>query len=730
MSKIKKLDNKSFVIDEHPHEQQPIEWWFVQGYFEGPSTAKRYFMNSIFRHVLCLEKKREEAAYMLLSSVLDPKKERHETLSQIDKHLIKFLNYINKDRWKGNLDSTLVDTFVEESISHGPLLPLRMERSAVKLQISPFKISWKDFSLSQTERAFHLSFKEPDSHRVCQFDLSPVRPRIFRAKEDSSLFDAMAYASYPTLQLKGLVDGKRVKGQAWLDHQWGNYGGWFINQPKEAKLRGWDWFGINLSDGSEILSMIHRDMKSHRPVDSFGVARLKGKLICDLSKIVIKPIKYWRSSRTHIQYPVQWQLRIKEIEADLMIEALVDDQEISIFGLARAIWEGVAKVKGSVRGHAVSGHARVELFGYGFIFDFKDYSNHLIAQFDESLNSFFPKKITTREMHKYVGTPSWKYEPQVYTKILSTPVWDLIGRKGKRWRSLFSLLLLESLGVPFKPYISLISVIPELAHSGSLIVDDIEDNSKLRRGDKCIHLKYGLDVSLNAANTIYYLPYLILVNHPCLSSKQQLKLYEIMIKYAVQAHFGQGLDIYWSRNMTRQNLAKWSNNSTADKVLQMYEFKTSSVIEESAEFACVIANANSKVKKACVDFSRIFGVAFQIMDDIHNLNESKKWTKASGEDISSGKLTLILIRALQLLPKTKRKRLLTIMGSKSLRNEDSYLKAAISLIRESGSIEICRKEAKRMFEEEWLCFSRKIPNSEAKIMIGTLCRKLLSISFE
>lgn len=46
----------------------------------------------------------------------------------------------------------------------------------------------------------------------------------------------------------------------------------------------------------------------------------------------------------------------------------------------------------------------------------------------------------------------------------------------------------------------------ECIHNGSLIVDDIEDNSEVRREKPCVHKIYGVDVSINAGNMLYFAP--------------------------------------------------------------------------------------------------------------------------------------------------------------------------------------------------------------------------------
>lgn len=686
-------------------------------------------MACLFRHNVEPSPDRHVNAFSLIASVFDPQTQRNEVLSQIDPSLIDNLESFNRQAWSGNLDASLVDTYIREVMAYGPPHPIRIEKAPVRLQVEPFSVVWKNFFLKQTADGFKLCFQEPESGRICRFNLNPVSPRMVVEDKKFGQADGMAYATYPTLQIIGSAGRETVTGEAWFDHQWGRYGGWFVNRSRRGKLMGWDWFGINLDDGTELLAMIHRDMEKDKSVGAFGAVHFQGQEPLQLEKIAAKPTRHWKSPRTHIDYPVQWHLKIKEIDAELTIEPLVDDQEIMMFGLLRAIWEGAGKVRGTIRGRQVAGRVRIELYGYGFIFDFQKYTGRYISELDKDLKKFFPQEIKATKLQEYVGKPVWEHDPQAHTETLAVPVWDLITRNGKRWRSLFALLLLEAFGVSSQPYRILFSTIPELTHSGALIIDDIEDNSQKRRGEICIHRRYGLDVSLNAANTLYYLPYLLFAEFPQLSDRQRLELYKIMVKHAIRAHFGQGLDIYWSRNMDIAQWENWATDSMAGKILQMYAYKTSSVIEGQAETVGVISDATPQLIKSSVDFSRVFGVAFQIMDDLHNLSPSRKWTKVCGEDIMEGKMTLVLFRASQKLEKEQRKRLLSIICSKD-RYKIGAMREAIRLIRLSGAVEECRQQARDMFENAWQRLSRRLPNSEAKIMLRMLCQNLLNINFD
>jgi geranylgeranyl pyrophosphate synthase len=71
---------------------------------------------------------------------------------------------------------------------------------------------------------------------------------------------------------------------------------------------------------------------------------------------------------------------------------------------------------------------------------------------------------------------------------------------GKRWRSTLLLLIAEALGHTAQEVLDFV-VITEIVHNGTLIIDDIEDNSDFRRGKPCLHKMVGVDVAVNAGNS-------------------------------------------------------------------------------------------------------------------------------------------------------------------------------------------------------------------------------------
>ena len=87
-------------------------------------------------------------------------------------------------------------------------------------------------------------------------------------------------------------------------------------------------------------------------------------------------------------------------------------------------------------------------------------------------------------------------------------------------------------------FIFKIAGICEIVHNGSLIIDDIEDDSLTRRSQKCIHKIYGLDRSINAANFMYYCGMDLITKNQFLSSDMKFQLLDIYIDEMKNTHIG------------------------------------------------------------------------------------------------------------------------------------------------------------------------------------------------
>lgn len=703
------------------HLEFAVEWWFCQGHFQGNRVGKKVFMISCFE--LRPFRSVDKSGTMLLLSILDTQTQQHFPRSQVSCGALNAFASMGRRFKQAGIDSAIVDALIDEVRRYGPPCPIVLEEFSANIESEPLRIIWNDFLFSQAGDDIALRFEVPDGSGLVDLALSPRSPWWHCPDLGVSPGETMAYLSCPRLELQGTCNGEPVSGEAWFDQQWCT-SGLFIADKQRGRLVGWEWFGVNLDDGTDLLLVIYRDQATRRLLSRFAVQFEEGIDPKCLGGFEATPLRYWTSGATRISCPLEWDISVPELDLTLRFTALGADQEIPVFGL-NAIWEGAGTVAGNRAGRPVHGRCRLELNGYGSDLDFTKYLAKLKARTNRHIAQFFLKKGCKTIAKRFVDAAHWKNSAEYYESVIAQPSWHLLAQEGKHWRSVFGMLILEAFGSPSKRFEREIVLIAELIHTGSLIIDDIEDGALLRRGVQSTHLKFGLDVALNAGNALYFLPLIALEDNPHLSVGQREEIYRALIAYFVRGHFGQANDIYFSRNMSQRKLTEWLGADLAPQIRQMYVNKTAAWLMGLTETAAIIAGVDARVRAVCLDFARTFGVAFQIMDDIHGLTGMPGSMKSPGEDILTGKLTYIVHAALKRLPARSRRRLTEILGGKLAAGNGPVLQEAIDLVRRSGANEQCHCEAAKMTRRSWAQLSRVVPASNAKTTIRIMLTQLL-----
>jgi geranylgeranyl pyrophosphate synthase/predicted secreted hydrolase len=710
--------------DLSPRPDAKLEWWYLAGYIEGDRIGRREFMFSLFRQ----KGSRGGDGHMLLASALDPATGESAALSQVSPAFVdNFLCDTRDDIGGLAIDPLIVDAYLKEIAAGGPPAPIRLEAGPVETALAPFAVSWSDFCLARRGDALELELALPAAQH-CRVIARPRAPWFKGRDIGAGEIGAMDYDCCPRLDLVGTADDEPIRGQCWLDHQWGGYG--WLRTPKGGGILGWTWFGISLEGGVDLLVAVHLNAATGAPVHRLAVVFEPGAEPYQAHDITLSPLGIWQSRATMIDYPVAWRIEIPSLALDLAFTPAAQDQEIQVFGLMNAIWQGAGRVNGTFRGRPASGRSRLELHGYGFLQDFKDYQGKLVERIERRILQVLPKDLDQASLEACLGPPRWQYDAAAQTDMLATPVWDLLERGGKHWRPVFGLLLLEALGADVRPYEEMMSVIPELVHNGSVVVDDIEDASLKRRGEATLHLRYGMPTALNAANTLYFLPLLTIGACPELSTAQRDAIYRILIEMYVQAHFGQAQDLYLSKLDGGRRGAMWCAAGTGDLILQSHAFKSAAAVRAVADVACVIAGASRETRSVVTRLAESWGVAFQMVDDVNNFSTSPRWGKERGEDVAAGKFSYAIYRAVQLSEGVARERLVEILATARLHPDAGHLAEAIALIESSGALDAVRREAKAMVEADWPAFSRALPATRAKLMLRILLTTLLDTPFE
>lgn len=271
-----------------------------------------------------------------------------------------------------------------------------------------------------------------------------------------------------------------------------------------------------------------------------------------------------------------------------------------------------------------------------------------LQKIEAVLETWLPTGPSREWIKDVFGSLKEKDIPAELVQSLTGPGKDLLERGGKRWRPLLMALICESLGgkdeaLPLVPLV-------EFPHNGSLIHDDIEDNSDERRGKPAIHILYGLDTGVNSGSFLYFLP-LACIDSWKAPDCRKLQVMQCWGEHLRRIHLGQAMDIYWHRD--------FSSLPSEALYEQMCRLKTGVLARLAAELG-VYAAANqvqfpierpeSAIRADFGEAAESLGVGFQILDDVKNLTTGNLGKKR-GDDIVEGKKSLPIILYLQKDPR-------------------------------------------------------------------------------
>jgi geranylgeranyl diphosphate synthase type I len=306
---------------------------------------------------------------------------------------------------------------------------------------------------------------------------------------------------------------------------------------------------------------------------------------------------------------------------------------------------------------------------------------------DGAIEEVFPREVRPADLEAAYGPATFAYDPGGVQRSVVDPVWELLDRGGKRWRPVLFLTLLEAFGVDPESYLEY-ATIPELLHTGTILVDDIEDCAELRRGGPAIHHEYGVDVALNAGNALYFLPLRVLADDPGdLSAEQRLRAFEMLGEELARTHLGQGVDIDWHGDPPEA--------PEEAAYLELCACKTGCLARIVARLAAIVADRPVDDERAVARYAELLSVGFQIHDDVldveHTLGKAGDFGKAFGNDVREGKTTLMVIHALSELSSDDADHLRAILADDDPPDEDVL--AAVEYLTATGSVEFARDRA-------------------------------------
>lgn len=295
------------------------------------------------------------------------------------------------------------------------------------------------------------------------------------------------------------------------------------------------------------------------------------------------------------------------------------------------------------------------------------------------------------------------------------PVWDLLDRGGKRFRPALTFLACESVGGKKEDAVGAAAAV-ELLHNMTLIHDDIEDDSELRRGKPCVHKIYGVPNAINSGDAM-----LIKVFEIANTSKIPLDRCQKLVARIADRAYG----ITWGQAF---EFSMWNRKQfTEDEVIRLLRFKTGALTGLSTEAGAIAGGGSEEQLKTLGEFGETVGIAFQIVDDLLNLTgDVKEYGKEIGGDIREGKKTVIaahLLRAAQ--PKDK-KTFTKLLGRKKITRNET--RTVISLYKKYGSIKYAKTQAETYLKSAIQTLN-KLPASEARNNLISISEFLVSRKF-
>jgi predicted secreted hydrolase len=205
-----------------------------------------------------------------------------------------------------------------------------------------------------------FSITVQDAQFAFDFTLTPTQPKMLQGDGGYSAKgirpgQASHYVTWPQLRVDGAIvlagKSQLARGTAWFDHEWSS-------EVLSDTDIGWDWLGINLSDGGALMAFRIRDSAGNTVYAHAALRDAAGRTQqWNGADVKFEPLRRWRSARG-ADYPVALQVSFGP--HTVRTNPIIDDQELSTRRPAPVIyWEGLVQLDGTL-----TGRGYLELTGY------------------------------------------------------------------------------------------------------------------------------------------------------------------------------------------------------------------------------------------------------------------------------------------------------------------------------------------------------------------------------
>lgn len=270
------------------------------------------------------------------------------------------------DRYNFHFAFFIVNTMITQSVAHLSLLDQQTGRHYTDQKVTPGKPGRSiadgfDFDLGGWKMAGgngndRLLTNSADFRM--NLLLKEASPAVMHGGSGLLDFGAAGtsyYYSRPRMKISGELElggeAKRVTGLAWFDHQWGDF---------DVNRLGWDWFALQLDDGSDIMIYLLFDSNGTPVLRTASFTRDGKTEIFAAAEFEVKATDRWISDRTGIVYPMGWRIGFPTKQVELALKPIITASEFDGRSTTNKVyWEGAVEIEGT---H--SGRGFVEMSGY------------------------------------------------------------------------------------------------------------------------------------------------------------------------------------------------------------------------------------------------------------------------------------------------------------------------------------------------------------------------------
>ena len=231
-----------------------------------------------------------------------------------------------------------------------------------------------------------------------------------------------------------------------------------------------------------------------------------------------------------------------------------------------------------------------------------------------TLMTLLAEEFDDQQLAKVLGAEA-RVPAHLWDAALLGPLMDFLARPGKEFRARLVHLGWQLGGRNQAPPPEL-PLIVEALHSGSLIVDDIEDESSQRRGAPALHCRYGLPRALNAGNFLYFWA-LELLSRLSLPPITELALHRAFSRTLLACHQGQALDL-------SVDITALEQREVLPTVSAVTQLKTGKLCELAAHMGALAAGASQSKAQAIARFGRELGIGLQMLDDLGGITSERR----------------------------------------------------------------------------------------------------------